>query len=42
MMGMTVLEVMLYSPPAFSDVYKFRVTITNIGVRRLGTEQENF
>ena len=32
---------MLYSPPAFSDVYKLRVTITNVTVRRVETEEEN-
>ena len=33
---------MLYSPPAFSDAYKLRVTITNVTVRRVETERENF
>jgi hypothetical protein len=42
MVGMTLLEVMLYSPPASSDVYQLGVTITDTDVRRLETEQENF
>ena len=42
MVGMTLLEVMLYSSPAFSDVHQLRVTVTNITVRRLEKEQENF
>jgi hypothetical protein len=42
MVGVTLLEVMLYSTTAFSDVHQLRVTITNITVRRLETEQENF
>jgi len=33
---------MLYSPPGFSDAYKRRVTITNVTVRRVETERENF
>jgi len=33
---------MLYSPSVFSDVYKLRVTITNVTVGRVETEQENF
>jgi hypothetical protein len=39
--GMTLLEVMLRSSPAFSDVHQLLVTITNIIVRRLKNEQED-